>query len=126
MQYYLHVLRNFSSFSTRARRKEYWMFVLVNLGISIGLMALDNVFGLTYTGASSGPLTSLYSLVVLVPSIAVAVRRLHDINKPGWWLLVAFVPVLGALYLLYLFCQEGTRGENEYGADPKGAAAVSF
>ncbi len=99
MQYYLAVLKKYAEFTGRSTRSEYWFFVLFNLIIAIVLSVL---------GALVHPLMALYylySLGVLIPSIAVGVRRLHDIGKSGWWLLIALVPLLGALYLIYLFCQ---------------------
>lgn len=132
MEWYLKVVRdNYANFSGRARRKEFWMFTLFNLVISYGLTIVDNMLGFTFTSepipgyewanyAQSGYLSGLYSLAVLIPSLAVGVRRLHDIGKSGWNLLWYFVCCIGWLYLIYLAVQEGESGSNEYGADPKG------
>lgn len=105
MNYYLKVLQNYANFNGRARRKEYWMFVLFNLIVSfiIGFIGGLMKFPL---------LSSLYSLVVLLPSIAVAVRRMHDVGKSGWFVLIP-------IYNLILCVTEGNKGENEYGPDPK-------
>lgn len=135
MEWYLKVVRdNYANFSGRARRKEFWMFVLFNIVISWGLNFIDNMLGFTYQTATwpipgyeewssyysqSGYLSSIYSLVVFIPSLAVSVRRLHDIGKSGFNLLWSFVCCIGFLYLLYLFVTEGERGTNQYGPDPK-------
>lgn len=127
MEWYLKVVRdNYANFNGRARRKEYWMFFLVNLGISIVLGIIDNVLGLKIGGnelaaygGGTGVIGGIYSLAVFIPSLAVTVRRLHDTGKSGWnylWVLTC----IGAFYVLYLLIQEGDHGQNEYGADPKG------
>ncbi|PQJ72928.1 MULTISPECIES: DUF805 domain-containing protein [Polaribacter] len=114
MNWYIKVLKQYSDFKGRARRKEYWMFVLINLIISIGLMFLDKILGTTYGELNEdGYLETLYSLVVLVPYIAVAVRRTHDAGKSGWFVLIPF-------YNLYLLCIDSENGENKWGENPKG------
>jgi uncharacterized membrane protein YhaH (DUF805 family) len=105
MKWYLKVLQNYVNFGGRARRKEYWNFVLFN---AIFVFALAFVSELT----QSFLLYLLYCLAVTIPAIAVGVRRMHDVNKSGWYILFPF-------YNLILACREGTRGENEYGFDPK-------
>ncbi|AWG24779.1 DUF805 domain-containing protein [Flavobacterium kingsejongi] len=105
------VLENYANFNGRARRAEYWNFVLVNLIISILLMVVDSVIGIQV-------LSGIYSLALLIPSIAAAVRRLHDLDKSGWFLLLAFIPLVN-IWLIVLLASEGTRGPNQYGADPK-------
>lgn len=99
-------------FTGRARRREYWMFVFVNCLISIPVTMLDAVIGF-------GLLTSLYSLFILLPGLAVTVRRLHDLEKSGWYVLVNWIPLIGTIWFFILMCSEGTRGANKYGADPK-------
>ncbi len=113
MHWYLDVLKNYTGFSGRARRTELWMFWLINLGVVIGLTIVESIIGLP------GVLSGLYNLAVLLPSIAVGLRRLHDTDRTGWWLLIAFVPFIGAIVLLIFFCIEGTKGDNQYGPDPK-------
>ena len=113
MHWYLDVLKNYTGFSGRARRTELWMFWLINLGIAIVLTVIESILGLP------GVLSGLYNLAILLPSIAVGMRRLHDTDRSGWWLLIAFVPLLGAIVLLIFFCLEGTKGDNQYGPDPK-------
>lgn len=113
MNWYLSVLKNYVTFDGRARRTEYWMFILFNCIISIVLSLLDGVLGTTPL------LSAVYSLAVLLPSIAVSIRRLHDTDRSGWWLLIALIPLIGAIVLLVFFCLEGTRDGNRFGSDPK-------
>jgi uncharacterized membrane protein YhaH (DUF805 family) len=110
--YYLGVLKKYAVFTGRARRAEYWYFFLANIIFSFGLGFMDGVLGLVDKTTGYGPLGSLYSLVVLVPSIAVGVRRMHDVGKSGWFLLIP-------IYNLVLAVTEGEKGENKYGPDPK-------
>jgi uncharacterized membrane protein YhaH (DUF805 family) len=125
MSWYLKVLKNYAVFSGRARRQEYWMFVLFNVLISVGLNVIDRAAGLTYGPHNAhGILHSIYSLAVLLPSLAVSVRRLHDIGKSGWSLLVALIPCIGAFILLYWHVQDGEAGDNAYGPNPKTASSM--
>ncbi|HYH29112.1 MAG TPA: DUF805 domain-containing protein [Pseudonocardia sp.] len=120
MQWYLKVLRQYADFTGRARRTEYWMFALFNIVIGIVLMVFDNLLGLTFAnGFTNGVLGTLYSIAVLLPGLAVAVRRLHDTNRSGWWVLIALVPIVGVIVLIVLLATEGERGPNAYGPDPK-------
>ena len=120
MSWYLDVLKKYAVFQGRARRKEYWMFYLVNLIIAFGLGMLEGIMGLGLT-EGLGMMAGLYLLLVLLPSLAVSVRRLHDTGRSGWWLLIAFLPLIGALVLLFFSIQDGEPGENEYGVNPKPA-----
>ncbi|MFF0714761.1 DUF805 domain-containing protein [Streptomyces bauhiniae] len=117
MNWYVDVLKKYAVFSGRARRKEYWMFTLFSVIISIVLTILDNALDINF-------LAGLYSLAVLLPSLAVGVRRLHDTSRSGWWLLVALIPLIGAIVLLVFFVSEGKPEANEYGPNPKYAPAV--
>ncbi len=119
MNWYLTVLKKYAVFSDRARRKEYWMFILFNLIFGFVAMLLDNLFGITYEGIGYGFIYSLYSLAVLIPSLAVAVRRLHDIGKSGWWLFISLVPIIGGIWLIVLLATDSEPGANEYGPNPK-------
>ena len=113
MEWFLKVVRdNYANFDGRARRKEYWMFVLINFIISCVLGILAYVANVFYY------LSVIVSLALIIPSIAVGVRRLHDINKSGWMLLLCLIPFVN-FYLIYLLFLEGDKGPNEYGADPK-------
>lgn len=119
MEWYLKVVRdNFANFNGRARRKEYWMFLLFNLVVSGILSIVDQLFGMTLE-SGAGILGAVYSLAVLIPAIAASIRRLHDVGKSGWFLLLAFVPCVGGIYLLYLMIQDGEPGVNAYGPNPK-------
>jgi uncharacterized membrane protein YhaH (DUF805 family) len=113
------VLENYANFDGRARRSEYWYFVLFNMVFAISAMILDSVIGLNFDPLPYGWLYLLYVLAVFIPGLAVGVRRLHDINKSGWFMLIAFVPLIGGIWLLVLFCTEGTPGINSYGDNPK-------
>ena len=111
MNWYLKVLQNYATFNGRARRKEYWMFVLFNMIISFVLGFIGGLGHFELLG-------TIYSLAVLVPSIAVGVRRMHDVGKSGWFLLIP-------IYNLILACTDGTAGEYEYGADPKNQSSMN-
>ena len=113
MQWYLSVLKNYVGFSGRARRKEYWMFYLFNAIVSIVLTVLDMLAGL------NSILTYLYALAILLPSLALSFRRLHDIGKSAWWVLIALVPVIGGIVLLIFSLLDSEPGENQYGPNPK-------
>jgi len=94
MNWYLKVLKQYADFSGRARRKEYWMFVLFNMIFAIVAMILDFVLGIAI---GYSPLYVLYALAMLIPGLAVAVRRLHDVGKSGWMTLIAFIPLIGSI-----------------------------
>lgn len=113
MNWYLEVLKKYAVFNGRARRKEYWMFVLFNVIIGFVLGFIEGLFG------GPGIIGLLYSLAVLIPGIAVAVRRLHDTGRSGWWFLIAFVPIIGAIVLLVFMVQDSEPGQNQYGVNPK-------
>lgn len=123
MSWYLTVLRKYAVFSGRARRSEYWFFTLFNVLISIALSVVDVVIGTGGDEFGLGVLSGIYSLGVFVPSLAVAVRRLHDTNRSGWWLLLALVPCVGGIVLLVFAISDGTYGENRFGPNPKVAAS---
>jgi uncharacterized membrane protein YhaH (DUF805 family) len=126
VNYYVDVWRDYADFSGRARRKEYWIFTLYHTVILVsgellaGVLANESspiamVFSLVYL---------LYALASIVPSVAVSVRRLHDIDKSGSWLFIGLIPFVGAIWLLILTCTDGTNGPNQYGPDPKDASAL--
>jgi len=123
MNWYLKVLKQYADFSGRARRKEYWMFVLFNMIFAIVAMILDNILGLTAGELPYGVLYYLYVLAVLIPGLAVAVRRLHDVGKSGWMILIALIPIIGAIWLLVLMVTDSNPGENQYGPNPKEVSA---
>lgn len=119
MSWYLQVLTKYAVFSGRARRKEYWFFALFNTIISIALLSLDTLLGTFNPETGVSLLCGIYSLAVLIPSLAVSVRRLHDTDRSGWWLLIALIPLIGALVLLVFFILDSHPGENNYGPNPK-------
>ncbi|PZS21195.1 MAG: DUF805 domain-containing protein [Pseudonocardiales bacterium] len=112
MEWYLKVFRQYADFAGRARRKEYWMFALFNVIVSIVVAILGSVLG-------TGLLSLFYMMAVLVPGVAVAVRRLHDTGRSAWWLLIALIPLIGGIVLIVFFATAGERGPNVYGLDPK-------
>lgn len=119
MNWYLKVLQNYAVFSGRARRKEFWMFTLFNAIFVFIAIIIDNIAGLNFEYETYGTVYLIYNLGVIIPSLAVSVRRLHDIGKSGYWLFVGLIPIVGAIWLIVLFAQEGDSYENEYGSNPK-------
>ena len=121
MDFMLLPLKRYADFKGRSRRKEYWMFFLLNFCVSIGFFILSVILGqvsqtlaLVVTG-----IQFLYGLAVIIPGISCGIRRLHDQDKSGWFLLLAFIPLVGPFIVLFFMVQEGTRGSNQYGRDPK-------
>jgi uncharacterized membrane protein YhaH (DUF805 family) len=119
MSWYLQVWKKYAVFSGRATRKEYWYFLLVNILVSIALMVVDLLLGTFDTTLSMGLFGGIYSLAVLIPSIAVSLRRLHDIDRSGWWLLIGLIPFIGTIVLLVFMAQDSRPSENRYGSNPK-------
>lgn len=119
MNYYLSVLQKYAVFSGRSQRAEYWYFVLFNVIISIVLVMISKVLG-----DSSGILGLLYGLAVFIPGLSVSVRRLHDIGKSGWMLLIFLIPLVGIIWLLVLMVMDSNPGDNKYGANPKGTKTI--
>ena len=128
MEWYIKVIKNYTEFEGRARRKEYWMFVLINFLIVMALQAVMIMLGPdSALGSFIMGLVGLYSLAVFIPSLAVGVRRLHDTGRSGWWLLISFVPIIGFIALIVFLVQNSQPGTNQYGENPKevGSAAVA-
>ncbi|MEU6868091.1 DUF805 domain-containing protein [Streptomyces sp. NPDC046876] len=117
MHHYTDVLKKYADFSGRARRQEFWMFFLLNMAAAIVVLIIDSVIG------ASGILYGLYFLAVLVPTIALTVRRLHDLGKSGWWYFIGLVPLVGGIWLLVLLATEGQPQPNQYGPNPKAVQA---
>lgn len=115
MNWYLGVLKKYAVFDGRARRTEYWMFVLFNIIISFVLGFVEGLVG------GPGVIGMIYGLAVLIPGIAVSVRRLHDTSRSGWWLLISLVPLVGAIVLLVFMASDSTPGDNQFGSNPKTA-----
>ena len=122
MNWYLEVLKKYAVFGGRARRKEYWFFVLFNFIFAVVLAFIDGMIGTFNAETGFGVLSGIYGLAVFIPGIAVTIRRLHDTDRSGWWLLICFIPLIGAIWLLVLLVIDGTSGQNQYGPDPKGLA----
>lgn len=122
MNWYLAVLKNYAGFSGRARRTEYWMFFLFYSIFAVVAIILDKLLGTSFEGASYGLIYCLYVLAFFIPGLAVAVRRLHDVGKSGWMILIALIPLIGVIWLLVLMVTDSTPGANEYGSNPKEAA----
>jgi len=117
MEWYIGVLKKYAVFTGRARRKEFWMFFLFNLIIGV---VLGGILGrIPGIGGLFRVISSLYSLGVLVPGLAVGVRRLHDTNRSGLLLLLGLIPLVGIIILIVFWVQEGTPKENQYGPNPK-------
>ncbi len=120
MEWYQMALKRYAEFNGRSRRKEYWMFTLYNIVITMvlyvaGLLLLmRGSIAMVFFG-----LAIIYWLAVLVPGLAVCVRRLHDIDKSGWFILVSLIPAVGGIILLVLLCLDGTPGDNRFGPSPK-------
>lgn len=112
LNYYVGALKNYAVFNGRARRAEFWQYALVNFVIAIVLYVIGLAMG-------SLVLYYIYGVAVLVPGLAIMARRLHDTNRSGWWILIALVPLVGAIVLLVFACLEGDRGPNQHGPDPK-------
>lgn len=119
MNYYISVLKDYVTFTGRARRAEYWMFTLINVIICIVLYAL------AMQAESLFILYALYTLAVFLPSIAVSVRRMHDLGKSGWMVLIGLIPLIGGIILLVMFCMDSQPGDNEYGPNPKATATAA-
>lgn len=122
----LQPLKNYADFQGRARRSEYWLFYLFILIVEVVLISLAGVGG-GMSESAPGPLGALafgllgvFALGIIVPSLAVSVRRMHDTNRSGWWVLISLVPFIGAIWYLVLMVLDGTAGPNRFGPDPKG------
>ncbi len=122
MQWFMTALQKWADFSGRARRREYWFFVLIYVVIYIVLTVVDTMVGLLNAATGIGILGGLFALAMLIPGISVAVRRLHDTDRSGWWLLLALVPVIGAIVLIVFYLLDSQPGENRFGPNPKAVA----
>lgn len=119
MNYYLAALKNYTNFTGRARRSEYWYFVLFHVLIVITLGATAAILGSEMGSQVIVLVAIVYVLGTILPSLALIIRRLHDIGKSGWYYFVSFIPLIGSIWLLVLLFTEGDRGDNQYGPDPK-------
>ena len=112
-----HVFANYANFSGRARRSEYWWFYLFNIIVNVVASIIDGAIGM--------PIVSIIAFLgLIIPGIAVSVRRMHDVGRSGWWLFIALIPLVGIILLIYWFVQRGTVGPNDWGQDPYDAPAA--
>lgn len=118
LNYALMPFRKYAQFQGRSRRAEYWWYTLLVVVVSIVLAGIDMAM-LGASAGSPGMLGLIWAAATFIPSIAVGVRRLHDTNRSGFWLLIAFIPLIGAIVLLVFFVMDGTPGENKFGPSPK-------
>lgn len=118
MEWMLLPLKRYADFSGRSSRKEYWMFVLGVFIAAVVLSLVENIVGLAGMVGPYGPLTALLILGLIIPGIAVQVRRFHDQDKSGWFVLLGLIPFLGGLVVLVFMCLPGTAGPNRFGEDP--------
>ncbi len=116
MTWFITVLKKYAVFEGRARRKEYWYFILVYVLVAIVLSFLDSAF------ATRGLLGAVLGLALLVPTVAVGVRRLHDTDRSGWWVLIGLIPFIGAIVLIIFFVIDSQPGANRFGPNPKSEA----
>lgn len=114
-------LQKYVGFSGRARRSEYWWFFLFNILVSIVASVLDSILGTMSEDTNVGLIGSIAGLALLLPSLAVGIRRLHDTSRTGWWILIGLIPIVGWIILIVFYCQD-SHAENQYGPSPKAAA----
>jgi uncharacterized membrane protein YhaH (DUF805 family) len=134
MEWMILPFKRFAQFRGRSRRREFWMWVLFVWIVAFVVALFDTLLGYggtsvstldgaglnwsSYGWTSNGPLVPIWSLITLIPGLAVSVRRLHDLDKSGWWLLLLLVPMIGVIVLIVFWAIEGTRGQNRFGPDP--------
>lgn len=119
MKWFIKSLKQYADFKGRARRKEYWMFILFGVIIGVVLTLIEIMTGTFNYFVNFGPLSALFSLVIFIPNLAVSVRRLHDIGKSGWMILIILIPIIGAIWLFILMIRDSEPGQNKYGENPK-------
>ncbi len=119
MNWFLLALSKYTVFSGRSQRSEYWYFVLFGFLISIGLAIIDLATGLVDPQQGIGLFSGIFSLALLIPNITAGVRRLHDTGRSGWWMLLAFIPIIGAIVLIVFYAQDSQPNENRFGPNPK-------
>jgi uncharacterized membrane protein YhaH (DUF805 family) len=119
MNWVMKALKQYADFNGRAQRTEYWLFVLFCLVVEIVLTMIDKMIGTYSSSTGAGLLVGIFALAVLLPGLAVGVRRLHDTSRSGWWLLIGLIPLIGGIVLLVFMVQDSTPGTNAYGPSPK-------
>ncbi len=123
MSWYIEAFKKYAVFSGRSRRKEYWYFVLFNVIAAVVLSLIDMLLGTFSSSSNIGLLSGIYSLAVIIPTLALSVRRLHDTDRSGWWILIGLVPLIGSIVLLVFYVMDSTPGQNRFGPNPKGATS---
>lgn len=119
MNWFIEVIKKYAVFNGRARRKEYWFYVLFYVIFALIIGVIDaTIFG-AGPETGTGPLGMIYVLALFLPSLGVAVRRLHDTGRTGWWMLLVLIPLIGPIVLLVFFVLDSTPGQNQYGPNPK-------
>jgi uncharacterized membrane protein YhaH (DUF805 family) len=123
VHWYTDVIRRYTDFDGRADRPEFWWFALINVIVSLVLW----VIGIALIGGVSGGqiLAVLYGLVTLLPVLGVEIRRLHDTNRSGWWILISLIPIIGGITLIVFLAGAGTRGPNRFGPEPPPRSRMS-
>jgi uncharacterized membrane protein YhaH (DUF805 family) len=119
MSWFVLALKKYANFTGRSQRSEYWYFVLFYLLIFVALCLVDWLVGTFSPSNEIGLLSGIFSLAMIVPSIAVAARRLHDTDRSGWWQLLSLIPLIGVIVLIVFLAQDSKPGENKYGPNPK-------
>lgn len=122
MSWFLLALRKYAVFSGRSRRREYWYFMLFYFLAFAVLLLLDFGLGTYSVKAGAGVFSGIFSVLLFMPSFAVAARRLHDTGKSGWWQLIMFIPFIGAIVLIAFLIRDSQAGNNKYGPNPKAVA----
>ena len=125
MNWYLEVLKKYAVFSGRARRKELWYFTLINSIILLVLTITDGLIGTFSIETGVGLLSSIYNLAIIIPNLAVTVRRLHDTDRSAWWLLIMLIPLIGIIVLLVFMMLDSNAGENKFGVNPKDETEIA-
>lgn len=118
MNFFIAALKKYADFSGRARRQEYWMFILFYILFYIAAAIIDGLI-ISSAGVPFPAFIFIYALAMIIPTLAISVRRMHDINKSGAMILVSLIPLIGGIWFLILTVTEGTTGDNQYGPDPK-------
>lgn len=118
MSWFVQALKKYAVFSGRSRRKEYWYFVLFVVLIQVVLTIIDASLGTLHRSWGVGLLTGIFNLAILIPGLAVSVRRLHDTDRSGWWILLGLIPIIGPIILIVFYVQDSTPA-NRYGPNPK-------
>lgn len=126
MKWYLHAFRNYANFDGRSSRTEYWMFGLFNIMFAVFFYSIDLIFDIGHKQFGFGILYWVYAVIALIPGLSLAVRRLHDTGKSGYYLFLSLLPVIGSIWLLVLFITKSDDEENDYGEKPVNSDIANF